>query len=57
MNLDLISFFQEKKTLPRIKDGAYFINLDYKNSKETHWVSLFIDKNVAILWFFWNIFL
>ena len=57
MKLDLISFFQEKKTLPRIKDGAYFINLDYKNSKETHWVSLFIDKNVAILWFFWNIFL
>ena len=35
MNLDLISFFQ-KKTLPRIKDGPYFINLDYKNRKETH---------------------
>ena len=30
-----MSFFQEKN-LPRIKDGAYLINLDDKTSKETH---------------------
>ena len=34
--------------LPRIKDGAYIINLHDKNSKTTHWVSLFIDKNKAV---------
>ena len=34
--------------MPRIKNGAYIINLDDKNSKETHWVSLFIDKNLAV---------
>ena len=28
-------------------DGAYVINLDDKNSKESYWVSLFIDKNTA----------
>ena len=27
--------------LARIKDGAYMINLDDKQSKETHWVSLY----------------
>ena len=32
----------------RIKDGAYVINLDDKNSKGKHWVSLFIDKNIVI---------
>ena len=45
--LDLMALFQ-KNNLPRIKDGAYVINLDDKNSKETHWVSLFIDRNTAI---------
>ena len=33
--------------LPTIKDGAYVINLDDKNSKGTQWVSLFIDRNTA----------
>ena len=37
-----------RNNLPEIKDGAYFINLDGKNNKETHWVSLFIDKNTAV---------
>ena len=36
-----------RSNLPRIKDGAYIINLDYKKSKGTHWVSLFIKKNTA----------
>ena len=34
--------------LPRIKDGVYVLNLDNNQSKGTHWVSLFIDKNVVV---------
>ena len=37
-----------RNNLPRIKDRAYVINLDDKNSKVTQWVSLFIDKNTAV---------
>ena len=36
-------FFQET-----IKGVAYVKNLDDKNSKGTHWVSLFIDRNTAV---------
>ena len=32
----------------RIKDRPYVINLDDKNSKGTHWVSIFIDRNTDI---------
>ena len=39
--------FQEPIYLEQ-KDGAYVINLDDKNSKGTYWVSLFINKNIAI---------
>ena len=34
------SVFSRDK-LPRIKDGAYVKNLDDKESKGTHWISLF----------------
>ena len=37
-----------RDNLPRIKDGAYAINLDDNQSKETHWVSLFIDRDTAV---------
>ena len=37
-----------RKILPRIKDGLYVINLNDKNSEGTHWVSLFIDRNLAV---------
>ena len=47
MNLDLMVFFF-KGSVPRIRDGAYGINLDDKKSKEIHWVSLFIDGNTAV---------
>ena len=47
MNLDLMVFFS-RNNLPKIKDGAYKINLHDKNSKGTHWVSHFIDKNAII---------
>ena len=45
MSLDLMAFFSRNNS-PRIKDGAYIINLDDKNSKGMHWVSLFIDINL-----------
>ena len=37
-----------RKNLSRVKNGTYIINIDVKNSKETHWVSLFIDKNTDL---------
>ena len=39
-------FFQDN--LLRIKDGAYVENLDNKQSKRTHWVSLFIVRNTTV---------
>ena len=30
-----------RNNLPRIKDGAYVINLDDKNSKGAQWVSFY----------------
>ena len=37
-----------RNNLPRTKDWAYVINLNDKNSKEKHWVSLLIDINLAV---------
>ena len=37
-----------RNNLPRIKDGAYVINLDEKKSKGTHCLSLLIDRNTAV---------
>ena len=40
-----------RNNLPGIKYrtyGTYAINLDDKNSKGKHWVSLFIDRNTAV---------
>ena len=36
-----------KDNLPRIKDETFFINLNDKQSKGTHWISLFIHKNTV----------
>ena len=56
-NIEITNYFNyeprfngvfSRNNLPRIKDGAYVINLDDKNSKGTHWVSLFINKNTAV---------
>ena len=41
-------FSFSRDNLPRIKDGAYVINLDDKKSKGTRWISLFIDRNKAV---------
>ena len=50
LHIEITNYFNDeiKKHLPRIKDGAYVINLDDKNSKGTHWVSLFVNKNTAV---------
>ena len=37
-----------RRNLLRIKDETYVINLDDKNGKETHWVSLFTYRNAAV---------
>ena len=37
-----------RNNLPRIKGGAYVVNLDDKNSKGTNWVLLFIDRNTTV---------
>ena len=34
--------------LPRIKDGAHVLNLDEKQGKETHWLSLFMERNTVV---------
>ena len=56
-NIEITNYFNynprfngvfSRNNLPRIKDGAYVINLDYKKSKETHWISLVIDRNIAL---------
>ena len=47
MSLGLMVFFRSDN-LPGIKDGMYVINLDDKESKETYWVSLFIDRNATM---------
>ena len=45
MNHDLVLFFQETIYLKKVE--VYVINLDDKNSKGTHLVSLLIDINLA----------
>ena len=34
-----------RDNLPKIKDGAYVINLDEYSDIETHWVTLFVQNN------------
>ena len=45
MNHDLVLFFQETIYLKKVE--VYVINLDDKNSKGTHLVSLLVDINLA----------
>ena len=56
-NIEIANYFNYKprfdgvfsrNNLLRIKDGAYVINLNDKNSKGAHWISLFIEKNTAL---------
>ena len=34
-----------RDNLPKIKDGAYIINLDEYSDIETHWVALYVNNN------------
>ena len=34
-----------RDNLPRIKDGAYAINLDEYSDIRTHWVALYVQNN------------
>ena len=38
-----------------MKDWAYVINLDVKNSKGTHWVSLFTENNLDLYFDYFGI--
>ena len=56
-NIEITNYFNyesrfngvfSRNNLPRIKDGAYVINLDDKHSKGKRCDSLFIDANTAV---------
>ena len=34
-----------RNNLPKIKDGAYVVNLDKYKSKGTHWIVLYVNNN------------
>ena len=64
INIDITKYFSctlrfygvfERHNLFRITYGVYFINLNDKQSKEIHWVSLFINRNKTMNFDpFWN---
>ena len=43
-----------RDNLPKIKDGAYVINLDEYYDIGTHWVAIYVhNNNVTYFHFFW----
>ena len=38
-----------RKNLPKIKDGAYVINLDEYKSKGTHWIAIFVKSDARVI--------
>ena len=44
--------FLSRENLPGIKDGTNVENLDEKQSKGTHWVSLFVDRHTFVYFYF-----
>ena len=56
-NFEIQKYYQNKpkfsgiysrNNLPKIRDGAYVINLDEFKSIQTHWIALYVDgDNVA----------
>ena len=47
MNQDLM-VLNSRDNLPKIKHGAYVINLDEYSDIETHWVALYVQNNNVI---------
>ena len=52
-NFEIPKYYQNKSkfngvysrnNLPKIKDGAYVINLDEFKSIGTHWIALYVNK-------------
>ena len=37
--------------LPKVKDGAYIINLDEYSDIGTHWVALYVQNNISVTYF------
>ena len=37
-----------RNNLPKLKNGAYFINLDHSKNTGTHWLVIFVKKNEVI---------
>ena len=50
MNQALMVFILEI-IYPRIKDGAYIINLDESSDIGTHWVALYVQNNNSVIYF------
>ena len=40
-----------RENLPKIKDGAYIINLDECSDIGTHWVALYLQNNNNVIYF------
>ena len=56
-NFDIQKYYQNesklngvysRNNLPKIKDGAYVINLDEYKSIETHWIVLFVNNRFGV---------
>ena len=54
-NFEIQKYYHNKPTFngvysrnnfPKIKDGAYVINLDKYKLLRTHWIALYVDNNV-----------
>ena len=63
-NIEITNYFNyelwfndvfSRNNFPRIKDGAYVINLNDSKSQGTHWISLFIDRNITLYFDFFGI--
>ena len=46
-NEDAFNGVYSRNILPKIKDGAYTINLDEYKLIGTHWIALYVNSNVT----------
>ena len=40
-----------RNNLPKIKDGSYLINLDEFKSIEAHWITLYVNYIIKVIYF------
>ena len=43
-----IKLKKKRNNLPKIKEGAYVLNLDHRKNTGTHWVVVFVKENEVI---------